>query len=186
MESAINIAKWFVNRAAQDAEAMRGEYMTNLKLQKLLYYAQGMYSARYGSFLFEDDIINLQYGPVIPNVLNEYSKYRGSSIEEKYPDIIDDEYVIFMLELVYKKFGQFSASKLVQKTHREPPWKNTKRNEVISKESIQDYFISKYEQPNADTLRGLEEANKRIEEMRNNPNLGYSSVEELMRALNED
>lgn len=46
MYSALDIAKWFlnINRAQMNFED--SEYITNLKLQKLLYYAQGYYLAR--------------------------------------------------------------------------------------------------------------------------------------------
>ena len=38
--------------------AMNGYQVTNLKLQKTLYYVQGYYLARFGKPLFADEIVN--------------------------------------------------------------------------------------------------------------------------------
>ena len=46
--------------------AMNGYQVTNLKLQKTLYYVQGYYLARFGKPLFADEIVNWAYGPVVP------------------------------------------------------------------------------------------------------------------------
>ena len=47
----------------------RGENLTNLKLQKLLYYAQAWYLALYNVALFEEDFQAWVHGPVL------YSQY---------------------------------------------------------------------------------------------------------------
>lgn len=60
---ATTTAKWFVDWAnAEDAE------LSNLKLQKLQYYAQGHHLAVYGQPLFADKIQAWSYGPVVPEV----------------------------------------------------------------------------------------------------------------------
>ena len=51
--------------------------LTNLKLQKLLYFAYGMHLAVYEEPLFESEIQAWRLGPVIPDVYNEF-KDRGS------------------------------------------------------------------------------------------------------------
>ena len=55
------IAEWFL-AWAEDIEAD----ISNLKLQKLLYYAQGHYLARTGVPLFDDVIQAWAHGPVVP------------------------------------------------------------------------------------------------------------------------
>jgi uncharacterized phage-associated protein len=46
-----------------------GDVISNLKLQKLLYYAQGFYLAIYGKALFEEDIVAWEHGPVVRGCL---------------------------------------------------------------------------------------------------------------------
>lgn len=48
--------------------------LTNMKINKLLYFAQGHYLREYGEPLFDDGIEAWDHGPVIPAV---YSAYTG-------------------------------------------------------------------------------------------------------------
>lgn len=141
MYSALDIAKWFlnINRAQMNFED--SEYITNLKLQKLLYYAQGYYLARKNDPLFKEDFIAWEHGPVIRKVYDEYKKNGAKGIEynEDFNISIDKETEIILNE-VYEKFGQFSAWKLRDMTHQEMPWRTTTRNDIISKEKIKEYF----------------------------------------------
>lgn len=141
MYSALDIAKWFlnINRAQMNFED--SEYITNLKLQKLLYYAQGYYLARKNDPLFKEDFIAWEHGPVIRKVYDEYKKNGAKGIEynEDFNISIDKETEIILNE-VYEKFGQFSAWKLRDMTHQEMPWRTTIRNDIISKEKIKEYF----------------------------------------------
>ena len=141
MYSVLDIAKWFlnINRAQMNFED--SEYITNLKLQKLLYYAQGYYLARKNDPLFKEDFIAWEHGPVIRKVYDEYKKNGAKGIEynEDFNISIDRETEIILNE-VYEKFGQFSAWKLRDMTHQEMPWRTTTRNDIISKEKIKEYF----------------------------------------------
>ena len=53
----------------------RGDLMTNLRLQKLLYFAQGWHLARFGRPLFDASIEAWPYGPVVPEVYRAYKEY---------------------------------------------------------------------------------------------------------------
>ena len=72
--TASEVAKWFLayNRDVLAEEG--GEYISNLKLQKLLYYAQGSFLAVTDSPLFDDPIVAWQHGPVVESVYHEYKK----------------------------------------------------------------------------------------------------------------
>lgn len=57
------------------------ESLTPMKLQKLCYYAQGIYMATQdGEPLFEEDFEAWTYGPVIPALYDEYKEYGWRSI----------------------------------------------------------------------------------------------------------
>ena len=60
--TAAEAAKWFLARNRITAEEAGGEYISNLKLQKLLYYAQGCFLAVTGKPLFSDPIVAWQHG----------------------------------------------------------------------------------------------------------------------------
>jgi uncharacterized phage-associated protein len=72
----MTIAKWFIAWTGQVEEAR----LSNLKLQKLLYYAQGHYLATAGQPLFDDRIQAWSHGPVVPTVYHEYKKFGRDNI----------------------------------------------------------------------------------------------------------
>jgi uncharacterized phage-associated protein len=119
-----------------------GEAITHLKLQKLLYYSQGINLALTGKPLFAEDIKAWKHGPVVESIYHEYKDFGSNGIpapcDFDFTQISSEQQDI--LKEVYTVYGQFSAWKLRQMTHDEPPWKNTPLNEVISKESLKEYF----------------------------------------------
>ena len=136
-----DVADYFLSLADED----EGDYITNLKLQKLLYYAQGLHLACYDTPLFDECIEAWAHGPVIPEV---YFKYRNASYDViPKPQNIDfsifDEETREFLNEVYQIFGQYSAWKLREMTHEEPPWQQANKrgvNTIISHEPLKDYF----------------------------------------------
>lgn len=144
MENVKEIAQWFVLRAADDVNR-GGEYLTKLKLQKLLYYAQGFYYAFFNKKLFEDKIIHMPYGPAVKTLLDDLKDIGNEPIESlkvKISDFNDDVFAI--LNLVYDKLAQYSAFKLVEMTHSEDPWRNTHQGEEIKVTDISKYFKKHY------------------------------------------
>ena len=139
MASVYDAADFFVELANQDDE---GE-MTNLKLNKLLYYAQGHSLARNGAPLFEDDIEAWDLGPVIPSIYHKYKICGNNHITGEGKDVSESftEEELDLLLDVAREYYKYTASYLVNKTHKpETPWFQTKRNEVISHSSIIPYF----------------------------------------------
>jgi len=143
------VAKWFIFRNEQNLDEENIECITNLKMQKLLYYAQGVYLAYKDIELFENDIYAWNHGPVVKEVYDEYKCYgrQGIDVEisdEEKMEILSEvekkEDSLEVLEAVYKNYAKYSAWHLVEMTHSESPWINTQRNEVMDRELIKDYF----------------------------------------------
>ena len=61
----LDIANKLLSHAANNGE---GELMSNMKLQKMLYYQQGFHLAYFNTPLFEENIEAWMYGPVVPCV----------------------------------------------------------------------------------------------------------------------
>lgn len=147
MYSAEKIAKWFLARNKMDFNfGYTDECITNLKLQKLLYYAQGCVLALTNSPLFSEEIQAWEHGPVVPELYSKYKVYGRNGIEfnEQYDEKEIDEAIRGILETVYREFGQFSAWKLRDMTHQETPWKTTQKNSNISNDVIKEYFKTHY------------------------------------------
>ena len=76
-----DIAEWFLNKNRIQMNFEDSEYITNLKLQKLLYYAQGYFLAKKNTSLFEDDFLAWEHGPVIRKIYNKYRTNGSSGIK---------------------------------------------------------------------------------------------------------
>ena len=141
---ALDIAKKLIFKAQND-EPNGGERLTNLKLQKLLYYQQGFHLAFFGTPLFGDAVEAWMYGPVVPSVYNEYSSYGSSSLPEvdSVIALTDEEEELF--NEVYDSYREFSAIGLMNRTHKEKPWASVSphdRGTVIPQESMRDFFLT--------------------------------------------
>lgn len=124
------------NKIISKTDLEHGDTISNLKLQKMMYYQQGFHLAYFGTPLFDEDIVAWQYGPVVPSVYKEYKSFESNSISTSKEGISlsDDEEELF--NNVYEEYNQFSAVALMKMTHEESPWKTTEINSVISRDKM--------------------------------------------------
>jgi uncharacterized phage-associated protein len=140
--SCVDIAKYFLAQVEEEL----GDSISNLKLQKLVYYAQGFHLAIFeGTPLFDERIEAWTHGPVIPDLYDQYKDYGSGPIP--LPSDIDlsiyQTEIRELLDEVYSVYGQFSAWKLRDLTHDEKPWLDAYRiapSAEISLKSMQDFF----------------------------------------------
>lgn len=141
--TAKQVADYFLYRA-NDAE----EPITNLKLQKLLYYAQGYYLATQDDLLFDDEIQAWAHGPVVPNVYHTYKHFRWKPISRAVSKPTIKESIVEFLDLIIETFLPKDAYKLELMTHQETPWVNARSGlpkdafciNTISTEDMNVYF----------------------------------------------
>ena len=126
-----------------------GDDVTNLKVQKLVYYTQGFYLALNGKPLFNNDIKAWAHGPVVPELYQEYKGFGKQAIEltKKFnPHVCLTKAEIEHVELIYEVFGQFSAWKLRNMTHEEKPWIDNEADAgTITKDELKRYFLTRVE-----------------------------------------
>ena len=137
MMPAHDVARYFVSLVDEEA----GDSISNLKVQKLLYYAQGFHLAVYGKPLFPEAIKAWMHGPVVPTVYHLYKEHGGRPIpvdkvriEDYSPEVRE------LLDEVWAVYGQFTASKLESMTHNEPPWMSTPQSEAIPHGIMAEFF----------------------------------------------
>lgn len=128
--SALDIAHWLINRAAKSAE-QTGEYITNLKLQKLLFLVQSRGIQINGRAVFTEPIVHWEYGPVVQSVYDEYKSYVANPIESA-PTVTFDKETERLLESVYKFYENYSTTGLVTITHKKNSWLNTQQGEEMT------------------------------------------------------
>lgn len=141
MATCHDVAQYFLSKVNPEF----GDQISNLKLQKLVYYAQGFALAVLGQPLFDEPIEAWEHGPVVPEL---YHAYKQNGSEPVPPAEFPEAGTVFspeqldLLDQVNEVYGQFSAWKLRNMTHEEAPWLGAIDNlsTVITQESMTDYF----------------------------------------------
>jgi uncharacterized phage-associated protein len=139
--AARDIANYLLSRA--DAE---DNDISNMKLQKLCYYAQAYCTSMRGAPLFGESLYAWDHGPVVEQLYHEYKKHGRDPI----PVVTDfdeskiDEPDRIALNDIFDHFNQFSAWHLRGMTHEEPPWADAYKRGVqgseISVGAMVDFF----------------------------------------------
>jgi uncharacterized phage-associated protein len=130
-----------------------GCLLSNLKLQKLLYYADAWHLAFYGKKLINVKFQAWIHGPVNREVFDRFAHYKSL-----YSDIgIEDtrkEFDISIIEdsrehvdKILEAYGKFTGSQLEDITHKEEPWLKARegyRPSQRCEEEIDDSIVEKY------------------------------------------
>lgn len=128
-----------------------GKSISNMKLQKLLYLAQGIHLAlKSDTPLFDDVIEAWKYGPVVPSVYHKFKIYFAGEIPAIHPfssgaDVLGDEKKKLVRRVV-DLYGGLSAISLSNFTHLpDSPWypvynDTTNLSSEITASSISTYF----------------------------------------------
>lgn len=149
----------------------RCEEVTPLALQKIIYYIQGLSYSVNDRPIFKEDCQAWVHGPVYPEVYELFKAFKYNPIE-------DDRFIILkgarncldnqdmeIIALACETFGKYSAKTLEKITHVERPWLDTRdeapefmrSNEIMSKDSIREYFLNLNRQYDMNTASGINE-----------------------------
>jgi uncharacterized phage-associated protein len=142
MNLSINIAKLIIQGQYEN-----GRLVTNLSLQKLLFYCHAYHLAFTNLPLIDEDFEAWTYGPVAPNVYKYYSKYKDKPIDVEEFDIDNIQGLttknLNIISLVLSKYGDFGAMQLVNMTHQDLPWQehyNANKKAIIPNDKIRDFY----------------------------------------------
>lgn len=142
MYRALDIARYIIERCRDNNRPI-----SNLKLQKILYFVQAEFLVTKNQPCFAEEIQAWDFGPVVPSVYYEYRMFGsgnipciGKSLAKKGISIKDRA----ILDGIIDECSRYSASMLVEITHNQMPWKEAYEqggyNNEITIDSIKDYF----------------------------------------------
>jgi len=126
--------------------------LTQLQLQKLVYFAHGIYMIEGDSSegLVSDEIRAWKYGPVFKDLRNVTKHYGGDKISKLDNDFVNNEKPTekqsAFIKAIFETFGDLSGVSLSAMTHQDgSPWhevyvKQGNKKGVISDELIRQYF----------------------------------------------
>jgi uncharacterized phage-associated protein len=128
----------------------RGDLLTNLKLQKLIYYSQAWYLATKDRSLFEEDFEAWVHGPVLRSQYFRFRDFTWKPITTEIEMPMVTAPIVGHLNEVVDVFGSETAVALELMTHREKPWidargaisMDTPSNAIITKASMKEYYRS--------------------------------------------
>lgn len=128
-----------------------GDPVTNLKLQKLLYYAQGWNLALCGEPLFAERIEAWVHGPAVPPIYGEFKKWEWKPIDPPKDEVKLDETIAAYLNEIIDAYGGFGSYELERLSHSEAPWIEARAglppdapsNAIITHESLKTFFGKK-------------------------------------------
>jgi len=136
-----------------------GDLITNLKMQKVLYYVYVWYLINTGRPCFTEKFQAWPNGPVIRSAYDALKVYGSSPIDVDYSEISCEEDLqnlkenlgdvfIEIIDQVYENYGTKSPFELVALTHNESPWKVAReglgvtepsKNEISDKDIMKEY-----------------------------------------------
>lgn len=115
--------------------------ISNLKLQKVLYYVQAAFLVE-GNEAFSDDIMAWKYGPVVRAVYHQYKIYVNQNIDTPVEKSDLQSSQAKIVNHVVDSYKNYTALEMVAKTHKEKPWieANGKERPVIEKAKIKYFY----------------------------------------------
>ena len=135
MNTAKEISNYIVSYFSTIAtNSIEGD-LTNLKLQKLLYYCQINSLKKYKTPLFDDVIEAWDYGPVISSVYKQYKPFGRGILDTETPNLLLEPYNIQLIvdEIIEDK-GRYTGITLMHMTHEDNAWKiaRNSKEKIIS------------------------------------------------------
>lgn len=144
MYRAVDVADYIVDRCAQ-----LGRPVSNLQLQKILYYVQLNFLRTFDECAFSDDIQAWRHGPVVKEVYYKYNIFGRHAIV---PRIMQSTQGLFsekakdLIDRVTDACAQLDPWELVDRSHKVGgPWYqsfNGNFDKVIPKEVMRNYVQS--------------------------------------------
>ncbi len=150
MVQVVEVARYLVHLAANCSD--EPDYLTHLRLQKLLYYVQGWSLALLGRPMFSDRIEAWAHGPVVRDAYRRFADKGGRAILpsdfDETDDFALDDVERELIASVWEMLKDHSALSLRKMTHEEPPWMDAHRGygpadlcqEEITKDAMKAYF----------------------------------------------
>lgn len=158
MANVRDVADYLLQLSGREPETT---LITQLHLQKLLYYVQGWSIALHGNPMFLDRIEAWTHGPVVPTIYHEFKRHADKPIPIPLdePALSEDERGT--IASIWEGYKCYSASGLRNMTHREAPWMEAREgfdsedrcSQEISQGTMRDFFRREF---NRRAMPGLE------------------------------
>jgi putative zinc finger/helix-turn-helix YgiT family protein len=147
-EVILEISKYIINKIE----------VTNMSLQKILYYVQMFYMTFFDKHAFNSKCSAWDYGPVFGLIYYKYKSFcRSILTEDDEINDIENKDLKKVVDYVIKYFGCYNGHILREFTHNEKPWLDSYQtvDKIIEKSEIKNFgknIIKKYDIKNLDEI----------------------------------
>lgn len=138
-----------------------GNFVTQMKLQKMVFFAHGYHLARYGERLIEEKFEAWKFGPVVPTIYHAFKSFGSRPITDKeykyhepviFPLFKLDDKANDAIEYTWKVTKDLSALSLSNWTHKTgSPWRKVYNPSdwdiEIDNDLIKSYFTKLLSSP---------------------------------------
>ncbi len=139
--------------------AEHGDYVSNLRLARLLYYCQGWYLVDHAEPLFDDRIEAWLYGPTVPTVYERFRPFghrpldTTAKLDDLPPELVEH------VKDIWEAYGHLSSYDLERISITEPPWLKARgdlrRDEAtdaaLSVRDMKEFFASEWVKQNGES-----------------------------------
>lgn len=158
MYDVLTVSRFIINYSNEK------EYgISNLRLQKLLYFVQAVFLCEKGEECFKENVLAWDFGPVVQEAYQEFKMFGSSNIPvvnyydvnsnnvflepliKKFDDSIIDKEDKIVIQQVIDDLEKYSTTRLVSITHNQKPWRDAYipgKNCIIESKAIKDYFAN--------------------------------------------
>jgi uncharacterized phage-associated protein len=131
-----------------------GKFVTQMKLQKMVYFAQGYHLAKYNEPLINENFQAWMFGPVVPEIYQDFKLYGSKLItdtasfmpseSDKKQYLLNNE-AVDSINYTWDVLKDFSAMALSNWTHQpNTPWSKVydpdQKSTPIGNDEIKSYF----------------------------------------------
>lgn len=119
MENLINVASYIYNRYFET----KGEKIDEMKLHKMLYFAQRESLIQKNEPLFSETFYGWKYGPVLKEIRNIYR-------DNSFYSVVNEQVISRIKTIIDKVFNEYADKdswSLSRLTHGEIAWKNSRK-----------------------------------------------------------
>lgn len=114
MYETMEIAKYIITKCSRENEPL-----SNLQLQKIMYYVQRDFLQNTGAPVFNDDFYAWKFGPVLEDVYYNYCNRGASKIQEEYQIINIEKATQKRIDNVVIEKRKLNPWDMVEETHKQ-------------------------------------------------------------------
>lgn len=119
MEKLINVASYICNRYGSE----NGSYIDEMKLHKLLYFAQRESFIQKKAPLFNETFYGWKYGPILKEIRNAYREHAFLTVIPT--EVIES--IQPVMDKIFEEYADKDSWSLSRLTHGEISWKNSRK-----------------------------------------------------------